>query len=253
MSERKPVAVQLYTLREQTATDMAGVLKKVAEIGYDGVELAGYGNLQIEELQRALTENGLKVVGNHTGADALRNNLDTVIEENLLLGNTRIVCPSVPDNERTGEGYAAFGKGLEEIAARLNSAGMVLCYHNHHFEFDKFDGEYGLDLLYANSDPKLIQAEIDTYWVKRGGVDPASYIRQYSGRIPLLHIKDMANDEAQSFAEVGTGILDWPGIFAAAEEAGVQAYIVEQDTCPGDPVDSIRTSFENLKSWGKTK
>lgn len=246
---RPPIAVQLYTLRDLTSQDMAGTLAKVAELGYEGIEFAGYGNLQVEEAQRAAKEAGLKVVGNHTGFDALRNEFNKVIDDNLLLDNKYIVCPSLPNEQRTLEGYADFGKELNELGARVNSAGMVLCYHNHDFEFEKFDGQYGLDLLYANSEPNLVQAEIDTYWVKKGGADPAAYVRQYSGRVPLLHIKDLGADG--KFAEVGNGSLDWPSIFAAAEEAGVTAYIVEQDVCPGDPIDSIRQSIENLKKMGK--
>ncbi|HEX8551308.1 MAG TPA: sugar phosphate isomerase/epimerase [Abditibacteriaceae bacterium] len=246
---RPPIAVQLYTLRDLTSKDMAGTLARVAELGYEGIEFAGYGNLEIEAAQRAAKEAGLKVVGNHVGFDALRNNFNKVIDDSLLLDNKYLVCPSLPGEQRTKEGYAAFGKELEEMGARANSAGMTLCYHNHDFEFEQFDGEYGLDLLYANSQPQLVQAEIDTFWVKKGGADPATYIRQYSGRVPLLHIKDMGADGG--FAEVGNGSLDWPSIFAAAEEAGVTAYIVEQDTCPGDPMDSIRQSIENLKNMGK--
>lgn len=246
---RPPIAVQLYTLRDLTAQDMAGTLAKVAELGYEGVEFAGYGNLDILEAHRAVTGAGLKVVGNHTGFDALRNDFNKVIDDNLLLNNKYIVCPSLPGEQRSKEGYAAFGKEMNELGARVNSAGMTLCYHNHDFEFEKFDGEYGLDLLYANSQPQLVQAELDTYWVKKGGADPVAYIRQYSGRVPLLHIKDM--NAEQGFAEVGNGSLDWPNIFAAAEDGGVTAYIVEQDVCPGDPIDSIRQSIEFLKSMGK--
>jgi sugar phosphate isomerase/epimerase len=113
------------------------------------------------------------------------------------------------------------------------------------------DGEYGLDILYANSDPRWVQAELDTYWIQHGGENPTAYIKKYEGRAPLIHIKDMANDAGRSFAEVGAGILDWPSIFHAAEAGGAVAYIVEQDTCPGDPLDSIRISIENLKQWGK--
>ena len=246
---RPPIAIQLYTLRDSTSTDMAGVLAKVAELGYEGVEFAGYGNLQVEEAHRVLKDNNLKVVGNHTGFDALRGDFNKVIDDNLLLDNNYIVCPSLPGEQRSKQGYADFGKEMNDLGARVNSAGMTLCYHNHDFEFERFDGEYGLDILYSNSQPQLVQAEIDTYWVQKGGVNPADYIRQYSGRVPLLHIKDMLQDG--SFGEVGNGSLDWTSIFAAAEEAGVTAYIVEQDTCPGDPFDSIRQSIENLKSMGK--
>jgi sugar phosphate isomerase/epimerase len=252
MSETRPtIALQMYTLRDLTTEDMAGTLKQVAEMGYEGVELAGYGNLQVEEVQRACKDNNLKVVGLHVSFDALTNSFEKIVDDSLLFNTKYIVCPSLPDAQRTAEGYPEFGRGLNDIGARANSAGLVLCYHNHHFEFDRFNGEYGLDLLFANSDPKLVQAEIDTFWVQTGGADPAAYIEKYAGRAPLIHIKDMAKDEKRGFAEVGAGSLDWPSIFAAAEKGGAVAYSVEQDVCPGNPLDSIRISIDNLKKWGK--
>lgn len=251
MSQRPTIAVQLYTLRNETAEDMAGVLKQVADLGYEAVELAGYGNLDLTAVHHALKENNLKVIGSHTNLEALQNNLETIIDESLVLGNKNVVLGWVDESWRSGEGYANVAKILDEVGARLNSAGLQLCYHNHAFEFEKYDGQYGLDLIYANSDAKFVQAELDTYWIQYGGEDPAAYITKYSGRVPNLHIKDMADDAERTFAEVGTGTLDWPAIFAAAEAAGVQNYIVEQDTCPGAPIDSVAISIKNLKEWGK--
>lgn len=255
---RPPIALQLYTLRDLTQTDMKTMLREVAQIGYEGIEPAGYGNLSIQEFAAAKDELGLKVVSNHTGFSALQDDFQSVVEDNRALGNSYIVCPSIPGEMRSSmEGYKQFAQSLNEIGAKLRGEGMQLCYHNHAFEFeDRFDkgiedGTFGLDVLYENSDPDLVQAELDTYWVRKGGVDPAAYLHKLKGRVPLLHIKDMADDANGSFAEVGNGILDWPGIWAAAEAAGVRAYIVEQDVCPGNPLDSIRLSLENLRKMGR--
>ena len=253
MNQTRPtIALQMYTLRD-VKDDLATTLRRVAEIGYEGVEMAGFGDLSAEQLRATLDELGLKMVGSHTGFNALRDDLAGVVNTNRILGNRYIVCPSVPGNQRSSaEGYRQFAQTLNEIGAQLRDAGLQLCYHNHAFEFeDRFDGQYGLDILYENSDPQLLQAEIDTYWVQKGRVDPAAYIRKYVGRAPLIHIKDMANDGKESFAEVGTGSLDWPAIFEASEAGGAVAYIVEQDICPGDPFDSVRISLENLKEIGK--
>jgi len=252
MAQKRPVvALQLYTLRDLTKNDMAGVLRQVASLGYEGIEPAGFGNLDAQGIKSICDEVGLSVVGSHTGFDALQNNFDAVVADNRTLGNQFIVCPSIPGDQRTAEGYKQFAATLNGFGQKLRDAGMQLCYHNHAFEFDQFDGQYGLDLLYQNSDPELVQAEIDTYWVQKGGVNPAEYIRKYAGRTPLIHVKDMTNDERQYFAEVGTGSLDWPAIFDAAEAGGAVSYIVEQDVCPGDPLDSVRISIENLKQMGK--
>ena len=249
---RPTIAVQMYTLRDLTSNDMIGTLRKVKEIGYEGIELAGYGDASPAQLTQALRELELKVVGAHVGLGALREDLGGLVAESQGMGNTHLVCPSIPGAQRTGEGYAQFAGMLEEIAREMQGAGMTLCYHNHDFELrDVFDGVMGLDILYNSSDPALVQAEIDTFWIQKGGSNPAEYIRRHAGRAPLIHVKDMTNDSRQTFTEVGTGTLDWPAIFEAAEAGGARAYIVEQDTCPGDPLDSIRISLENLKRMGK--
>ena len=249
---RPVIALQMYTLRDMAAQDMIGTLRKVKEIGYEGIELAGYGDASPDALYEAVHELGLKVVGAHVGFGALQEDLGGVVAEQARMGNTHLVCPSIPGPRRNAEGYREFAQELESIAREASGAGVTLCYHNHDFELrDVFDGQMGLDILYANSDPKLVQAEIDTFWIQKGGSDPAAYIRQYAGRAPLIHVKDMTKDDRQTFAEVGTGSLDWPAIFEAAEAGGAKAYIVEQDVCPGDPLDSARISLENLRQMGK--
>lgn len=252
MATRPTIAVQLYTLRDLTAQDMIGTLRQVKEIGYEGVELAGYGNASPEQVQQAVQELGLQVVGAHTGFDALKDDLAGVVAQNRAMDNTYIVCPSIPRDRRNEEGYRQFGNELEVIGDELREHGMMLCYHNHDFELnDKFNGEMGLDLLYANCKVDVVQAEIDTFWIQKGGENPADYISKMPNRTPLIHVKDMTNDERETFAEVGTGKLDWPAIFAASEANGAVTYIVEQDVCPGNPLDSIRISLENLKQMGK--
>lgn len=242
----------MYTLRDMAARDMIGTLRRVKEIGYEGIELAGYGDASPDALNDAIQELGLKVVGAHVGFGALQEDLGGVVAEQARMGNTHLVCPSIPGPRRTAEGYREFARELESIANEASGAGVTLCYHNHDFELrDVFDGQMGLDILYASSDPKLVQAEIDTFWIQKGGSNPADYIRQYAGRAPLIHVKDMTRDDRQTFAEVGTGSLDWPAIFEAAEAGGARAYIVEQDVCPGDPLNSARISLENLRKMGK--
>lgn len=249
---RPVIALQLYTLRDLTKEDMVGTLRRVKEIGYEGVELAGYGDATPDALTETVQELGLKVVGAHVGMGALQQDLGGLVAEATRMGNTHLVCPSIPGDKRSAEGYVAFAKELEEVGREVRGAGFTLCYHNHDFELrDQYDGQTGLDILYANSEVALVQAEIDTFWIQKGGLNPADYIRKYGGRTPLIHVKDMTNDERETFAEVGTGKLDWPAIFAAAEASGAKAYIVEQDVCPGDPLESARISLENLKKMGK--
>ncbi len=249
---RPIIALQMYTLRDITGTDMAGAMREVAAMGYEGIELAGYGDLTAQQVKDLATELNLKVISNHTSLDALRGDLKDIVATKELFGYDYVACSYMAENERPdGAAYKLRAAELEAAGRKLQASGLQLCYHNHDFEFMQFDGEYGLDILYGNSDPSYLKGEIDTYWVQRGGADPAEYIRKWAGRAPLIHIKDMSGDGTEAFAEVGAGILDWPAIFEASEAGGAVAYIVEQDTCPGNPLDSVRLSIENLKKMGK--
>lgn len=253
MAIKRPiVALQLYTLRDIIGNDTKDVLRQVKEMGYEGVELAGYGSLSREEFKAALDENDLTVTSTHAGIDKLENNFDEVVDDAKTFGYQFVGVAWIDEEYRTTkENWISTAKRLNEIGKRLrDDAGLTLFYHNHDFELTEiFDGERGLDLLYENSEAQFVQAELDTYWIQKGGANPTEYLKKYSGRTPLLHIKDMREDG--DFAEIGTGVLDWPSIFAAAESGGVTAYIVEQDTCPGNPLDSVKTSIENLKKMGK--
>jgi len=252
MMAQIPIALQLYTLRNETARDFVGTLREVAKIGYAGVEFAGTGGLRPAELKSLLTDLNLRVAGNHTGLDALEGNLNAALDDTQAIGCEFVVCPYLPEERRqNADGYRALAEVLNRAGAACKRRGLQLCYHNHAFEFQRFDGQYALDILYSATDPDLVKGELDTYWIQLGGVDPAGYIRQYAGRCPLIHLKDMAADAQRSFAEVGAGTMDWPAIFAAAEEGGARWYIVEQDTCPGPPLQSVTTSLQNLRKMGK--
>ncbi|MBN1991683.1 MAG: sugar phosphate isomerase/epimerase [Anaerolineae bacterium] len=242
-----PIAVQMYTVRAAAARDFRGALRQVARIGYPAVELAGTFGLSIAELQQILADLGLKVVSAHVSLADLRANLDRQIETYLALGAEYLVCPSLPQDERSDEArYRAAAAELNDIGRRCRAKGLLFCYHHHAFEFVQFNGKTGLEILWGNSDPAHVQLETDTYWAQAGGLDPAQILRRWAGRVPLVHVKDMSAGTPPTFAEVGAGVLDWPGIFAAAKESGAKWYIVEQDTCPGDPLASLQVSFDNL-------
>lgn len=241
-----PVAVQLYTLREETEKDFVGTLKKVAELGYKGVEFAGYGGLSALELKSHLDAFGLKAAGTHVGIDELKNNLEEIIEYNLQLGNKYIVCPWAGFEGK--EDYIKMAEVFEEIGKKLHVSGLQLCYHNHAHEFDRFDGEYGMDIIYNSVDSNFLKAEFDTYWVAYAGLDAVEYIKKYSGRTPLLHIKDMENSEKRDFAEIGNGIMPIKAIAEQAEKNGTEWLIVEQDMCKRESLESVRISIENLRN-----
>jgi sugar phosphate isomerase/epimerase len=246
------VALQLYTVREAAKKDFDGTLRAVAAMGYPAVQLAGEHGLSSGELRDRLRELNLAVAGNHLTLERLRTALDEEIALIQAVGSRDLVLSVTPLPMRgSRDGYHRLADQLNEVGERCRAASCRLSYHNHDWEFDRFDGRYALDLLLEWTDPGLVYFEPDVYWIKRGGVDPAEYLRQHAGRIPLVHLKDMADDETRSFAEVGSGLLDFPSIFAAAESGGAEWYVVEQDRCPGPELDSARTSLENLRRWGK--
>lgn len=251
MTQKLPVALQLYSIRDHTAEDMAGTLRQLAAMGYQGLELAGYGNLTRELLKEVIDETSQEVVSIHTNLPSLQNEIDDIVAESKVFGNHYVVLGSVPAELRgSAANWREAAKILNEIGEKLHQNDLQFCYHNHAFEFEEeYDGEYGLDILFTHCDPRFVQSELDSYWVKKGGADPVDYIKKYAGRIPLLHIKDMGTDG--SFAEIGNGTMNWEEIFSAAEANGVKHYIVEQDTCPGDSLDSVKLSIDNLRKMGK--
>lgn len=243
------LSLQLYTVRDLMQADPLGTLEKIAALGYQGVETGGYRNKpeQIAKIQ----ELGLKITGTHVGIETLQQHMDEVIAENKGFDNSIIIVPWIGEEWRgSEETWIKTAKVLEGLGQTLHEAGLTLCYHNHAFELEEqYASGNGLELLYANADPQYLQAEIDVYWVAKGGGNPVEYLRRYNGRVPVVHLKDI--DKEGNFTEVGEGLLDWPAIFAAAEAGGVVSYAVEQDVCPGNPLDSIAKSIENLRSWGK--
>jgi len=245
-----PVALQMYTLREPAAQDFVGTMRQVAGIGYAGVELAGYGGLNAADMKALLEELELRPAGSHVSLDLLENELGSVMDYSLEIGNPYVVCPSLPRDRWQDEAtLRATAQSLNRIGSACREQGLTFCYHNHAFEFQTLGDKYILDILYEATDPQLVQAEVDTYWVQFAGLDPAELIGRSADRVALVHLKDM-DPEDRSFAEVGEGTLDWEAVFAASETAGAEWYVVEQDRCKKPPLESVRLSLENLRAMG---
>jgi len=247
------IAAQLYTLREFTKTpaDIARTLKKVAAIGYKSVQLSGLGPIDPAELKKIADGEGLSICATHTAYEKMRDEPGKVIEEHYVYQCKYTAVGGIPNAYRNAGGFVRFAKEASRVGKRLAEAGLTFGYHNHSFELEKFGGRTGLQILYEESDPAYFKAEIDTYWIQHGGGDPAAWIEKLSGRVPLLHLKDMTmRGSEQLMAEVGEGNLNWPRILSAAKAAGVEWYIVEQDTCQRDPFESLAISLKNLKAMG---
>jgi sugar phosphate isomerase/epimerase len=247
------IGLQLYTVRDLVAKDMAVTLKKVAEVGYRNVELAGFGNLKTAKaVKQALDSAGVKAVSGHWAINVLEKDVERIMEEAQMFDLKHVVVPYLPDDRRKdAEVWKATAHKLDEIGSFFHGIGVELCYHNHNFEFQKYDGKTGLEILFENTTAHLVKFEIDVYWVKNAGEDPVKFIDKLGERVRLLHLKDMLAGPEKKFAPVGAGTLDFKAILASAEKNGVRFGIVEQDNCyDTPPLEAIKTSLESLKKLG---
>ncbi|MFF2449517.1 sugar phosphate isomerase/epimerase family protein [Neobacillus sp. NPDC058068] len=244
-----PVAVQMYTLREESEKDFAGTLKKVAELGFDGVEFAGYGGLTAKEVKALLDEYGLQAAASHVPLEQLKNNLTGVIEEQKIIGSKYVVCPYLPPDCRREEDYQALIPFLNQTGETCLSEGITLCYHNHDFELERLsDGRTALETIFNDTYADNLHTELDVYWLTKAGEQPVEWMDRYKSRTPLIHLKDMTTDEEQFFAELGTGGVDIEAVLNKGKEAGVQWWVIEQDMSRLTPFESIEISMNYLKA-----
>ncbi|HEL3194312.1 TPA: sugar phosphate isomerase/epimerase [Stenotrophomonas maltophilia] len=249
VSTQKPIAVQMYTLRD--AGSLEQQLKIVHDAGVHAVETVGTQNTSAAELKQLLDRYSIKAISSHVPLAELRSNLDGVVTFNRSIGNTTLVVPYLDKKDRPSDaaGWTALGQELGRIAKQVRGKGMRLAYHNHDFELVDFDGRTGLELLFAAAGPDL-QTELDLAWVARAGLDPAVMLAKFRGHVFAVHAKDnapkgRAQDEG-GFAAVGQGVLDWNAILPAAAAAGVHWYIIEHDQ-PRDPARIIQTGADYLR------
>jgi sugar phosphate isomerase/epimerase len=248
------LAAQLYTIREftQTAADFSASMRRIRDIGYTAVQVSGIGPIPDAEVKSIVDDVGLVICNTHVRpSSALWDDLDAVIKQHRLWDCKHVAIGSMPApfREEGEDGFRRFAEEAARIGERLYDAGLTFSYHNHSFEFVRFGERTGLDIIYEESDPRYVQAEIDTYWVQHGGGDPTAWIGRMENRMPVVHLKDMVIvDGEQAMAEVGEGNLNWPAILQACQEAGVEWYAVEQDVCRRDPFESLRISYQNLRA-----
>ena len=269
--EKTPIGVQLYSVRGDMGNDFYGTLKAVKEMGYDGVEFAGLFGNSPEQVKAWCEELELNPISAHVSLAEMTADIDAVINAYKTIGCKYIAVPYLPDELRPGnEQFFETVKTISEIGQKMKDAGLTLLYHNHDFEFKTLeDGSYGLDYLYENVPADLLQTELDLCWVKYAGVEPAEYLRKYSGRAPVVHFKDFffegakegdpyaligIEEEAEQpatkfeFRPVGCGVQDVPALLEAFKDAGSQWIIVEQDepSMGLTPMQSIQKSICNL-------
>lgn len=240
-------AAQLFTLRNELEQDFPGTLRELKKMGWAAVQISGLRGWSAEEIAAALKETGLATAGMHVPYAAVKDELDTVLEQAKLFNTRDIVVPFLAEDMRNEQSYRSVRAELNAVAGKIAPLGYRLSYHNHDFEFETtIDGKSALEFLLEPSADNKLLAEIDVFWVRKAGRDPLSFIQAYANRMPIIHLKDMTNDERRTFAEIGTGVIDFAPILAWGEQNGVEWYAVEQDVCPGKPMDSLAISLENL-------
>jgi sugar phosphate isomerase/epimerase len=254
--------VQLYTVRSQIAADAANTLKRIADIGYRELEVLQATLPVVAPIASAL---GLSLVSAHLdGPTAKGDGLEAFLADAKRVGLRDLVVPSIAQGDRPSDraGSAAVAARLSRMAQTAAAAGLQLCYHNHAFEFGRDrDGTRWLDVLMRGTAEAGMQLQLDVFWASIAGADPVALLRQYKGRVASLHLKDKAPGTGTTlvesavprtaFVEVGAGALDFPAVLAAAREAGVRHYFVEQDQTPGDPVESLRKSYAYLAALAR--
>jgi sugar phosphate isomerase/epimerase len=253
----KAVGVQLYTLRNVLPERPAETLRAIQSIGYREVETGG---VPLDKFWVDLEKTQLKPVSFHLDSTLVTKGPEEELERTLAdlkkRGFTYAVFPYLPPNERGGlDVIAAFAGKLNRAGEKCRAAGLKFCYHNHAFEFQPMDGKRPIDVLIEKTDPQLVGFELDCFWVSVTGNDPVEMADRLKGRVHLVHVKDKASGTpvrynesvpAATFKEVGNGVINWTAVLKATAASGAQHYFVEQDQTPGDPIASLRQSFEYI-------
>lgn len=245
-----PIALQLWSVRDDCAADFPGTLAKIAEMGYDGVEFAGFHGLDACELRKILDDLGLKIAGSHTGLELLKGEAcQETLEYNEALGNRRLVIPAVPkEYQENIASWQRAGREIAEIAAHTREEGFSLGYHNHAVEFTGIEGVLPQRALFGEL-PPCTRAQIDVGWVAAAGEDPVAILHEFAPRIETVHIKEFSS--TSETAVIGTGEVDFPAVFAQCDAIGVEWCIIEHERYADPPLVCVKQCLDNVRAMGR--
>jgi sugar phosphate isomerase/epimerase len=251
---KNAVGLQIYTLRDTVMKDPKGVLQKVASFGYKELEAFAYGDGKIfgmpySEFGSFTKGLGMQVVSGHYPLDMARGDKwQQAIDDAKAIGQEYMVVPWINEPERkTIDSYKSICASLNKAGEMCNKSGIRFGYHNHAFEFETVEGQTPYEVMLKELDPKMVGMELDIYWVYRAGKDALQLFQANPGRFEQWHVKDMDKNDKDKNADVGTGSIDWKAIFAKAKESGMKHFYVEQESYPGEPINSVEASIKNLK------
>lgn len=240
---RGGIGMHMYTMRGPAAADYPGTLRRLADIGYRTIGVSGRFGHSAAAIRDFADDAGLRIVLEHVGYDRIANNWEGAVAETRLMCADWIVIPSLPSSLRSPDGYRRAAAEFNQAGEVARRYGLKLLYHNHDFDFLVIDGQVLFDILVAETDPWLVGFELDLYWCVRGRKHPVDYFTGAPGRFPALHVKDMAPD--LDFADVGSGILNFPAWFQHRRTAGIEQWLVEHDR-PPDPWVTAQNSYDYL-------
>ena len=247
---KKPkIALQLYSVREDCKKDFKETLEKVADMGYEGVEFAGFYDWSADKLLDLLENLGLEVAGAHIGVDSLLgDNLYETVEFHKTLGNKYLIVPGIPEEWRNSkEAWLKTAKTFNTIAERLKPYGMRTGYHNHTVEFRKFNGDTGWDIFFKNTISDVIM-QLDTGNAMHGGVtadELLEILKRYPGRAVTIHLKEYSSIDKNAL--IGEGEVKWIELFKLTQSiGGTEWYIIEQETYKYPPLECVKKSLDNL-------
>ena len=267
-----PVAVQIYSVRDDAARDLRATLGAIKQMGYDGVEFAGLYGYAPAEIKQMCEEIGLVPISAHVPYVDMVADARGVLAQYAEIGCRYVAVPYLmPEHRPDNANFPYVVEFIGIIGKAAKTFGLQLLYHNHDFEFLKIDGKYALDILYDTVPADLLQTELDTCWVNVGGENPAEYVKKYKGRAPVVHLKDFYGEKSEDmyeligidkkapvrpgnfeFRPVGSGLQDFPPILEAAKYAGAGWVVVEQDkpSMGLNSLECIEKSRKYLESIG---
>jgi sugar phosphate isomerase/epimerase len=253
--KKNALGLQLYTLRSTIPQDPKGVLQKVASFGYKELETYSYSDgkifgLAFDEFCNYAKSLGMKITSGHYGLDMIKGDTwKKAVADAKKNGQDNMVVPYFNDDQRKSiDDYKRIIADLNAAGEVCNAAGIRMGYHNHAFEFETLDGQVPYDLMLKDLDPKKVGMEMDIYWVVNAGHDPIKYFEKYPGRFEQWHVKDMDKSDRNRNADVGSGSIDWTAIFAKAKLSGMKHFYVEQESYPGEPINSVEACAKYLKT-----
>ncbi|MFT5167249.1 MAG: sugar phosphate isomerase/epimerase [Saprospiraceae bacterium] len=245
--------IQLYTLRDDFPKDPKGVLQQLASFGYQQIEgfegkQGMFWDMGHLEFKKYLDGLGLNMVSSHCD---IKKDFEVKAAQAAEIGMKYLICPYVGP-QTSMDAWKTITDSFNECGAICKKNGIRFAYHNHAYSFKPFSGMIPHDFIMENTDPELVDHEMDIYWVVTGGADPIEYLKKYSNRFRLCHVKDRLKDapaeERGASCDLGTGTIDYPKILKVAKEQGMEYFILEQERYDNStPIKSAKAGAEYLK------